>query len=38
MEKERYIRAEMNITEFETEDVITTSAPILEDNETEIMP
>lgn len=41
MEKERYIRAEMNITEFETEDVITTSTivpPVPEDNETEIMP
>ncbi len=41
MEKEKYIRAEMQITEFETEDVITTSIvdpPVLEDNETEIMP
>ncbi|MGN1113336.1 MAG: hypothetical protein ACI4RP_09035 [Acutalibacteraceae bacterium] len=41
MEKEKYIRAEMLITEFETEDVITTSTidpPVLEDNETEIMP
>lgn len=38
MKKEKYIRAEMNIIEFETEDVITTSAPVLEDDETEIMP
>lgn len=40
MEKEKYIRAEMQITEFETEDVITTSTPEYEreNNETEIMP
>ena len=38
MEKEKYIRAEMQIMEFETEDVITTSAPVREDDETEIMP
>lgn len=38
MEKEKYIRAEMQITEFETEDIITTSGPVLEDNETEIIP
>lgn len=38
MEKEKYIRAEMQITEFETEDIITTSGSLPEDNETEIMP
>ena len=37
MEKEKYTRAEMQITEFETEDVITTSTPVLEDNELPIM-
>ena len=37
MEKEKYTRAEMHITQFETEDIITTSAPVLEDNETEII-
>lgn len=37
MDKEKYTRAEMQITEFETEDVITTSAPVLEDNELPIM-
>ena len=38
MEKEKYIRAEMQITEFETEDIITTSDHVLDDNETEIIP
>ncbi|MGN0455412.1 MAG: hypothetical protein ACI4F2_00955 [Acutalibacteraceae bacterium] len=42
MEKKKYIRAEMQITEFETEDIITTSIvdpepPVRDDNETEIM-
>lgn len=42
MEKEKYIRVEMQITEFETEDVITTSIvdpepPVLEENELPIM-
>ena len=39
MDKEKYTRAEMQITEFETEDVITTSTiePVLENNETEII-
>ena len=35
MENEKYTRAEIQITQFETEDIITTSAPVLEDNETE---
>ena len=35
MDKEKYTRAEMQITEFETEDVITTSGidPVPEENE-----
>lgn len=41
MEKEKYFRAEIQVTEFETEDVITTSAdPGIEDfgpNDTEIL-
>ena len=39
MEKEKYTRAEMQITEFETEDVITTSGidPVPEENELPIL-
>ena len=39
MDKEKYTRAEMQITEFETEDVITTSGidPVPEENELPIM-
>ena len=44
MLKEKYESAEMQVTEFATEDVITSSTPtptiqppVLEDNETEIM-
>ena len=39
MDKEKYTRAEMQITEFETEDIITTSTsdPVLEENETSIL-
>ncbi|MGN1113427.1 MAG: hypothetical protein ACI4RP_09495 [Acutalibacteraceae bacterium] len=37
MEKEKYIKAEMQITEFETEDIITTSRPELEENELDII-
>lgn len=39
MDKEKYTRAEMQITEFETEDIITTSTidPVLEENELPIM-
>ncbi len=35
MTKEQYTRAELQITEFETEDVITSSSDI-SDNETEL--
>ena len=34
MEKEKYVRAEMQITQFETEDIITTSG---EENELPVM-
>ena len=34
MEKEKYTRAEMQITQFETEDIITTSG---EENELPVM-
>ena len=39
MDKEKYTRAEMQITEFETEDVITTSGidPVPEENELPIL-
>ena len=39
MDKEKYTRAEMQITEFETEDVITTSTvdPVPGENELPIM-
>ena len=39
MEKEKYTRAEMQITEFETEDVITTSGidPVPEENQLPIL-
>lgn len=40
MVKEKYVRAEMQITEFETEDIITTSGEIevpTEENELPIM-
>lgn len=37
--KEEYIKPEMEVVEFETEDVITTSTidPVLEENELPIM-
>lgn len=39
MDKEKYTRAEIQITEFETEDVITTSGidPVPEENELPIL-
>ena len=39
MDKEKYTRAEMQITEFETEDIITTSTidPAPEDDELPIL-
>ena len=37
MEKEKYTRAEMQITQFETEDIITTSGPDLDENELPVM-
>ena len=39
MDKEKYTSAEMQITEFETEDVITTSGidPVPEENELPIL-
>lgn len=39
MEKEQYIRAELQITEFETEDVITASGDIvLDEDDLELLP
>ncbi len=39
MEKEQYIRAELQITEFETEDVITSSGDIVPgEDDTELLP
>ncbi len=39
MEKEQYIRAELQITEFETEDVITSSGDIvLGEDDLELLP
>lgn len=37
MDKEKYTRAEMQITEFEIEDVITTSSTEPEENELPIL-
>ena len=37
MEKEKFTRAEMQITQFETEDIITTSVIDYEDNELPVM-
>lgn len=38
MEKEKYISAEMQVIQFEAEDTITTSGPVLGDNELPIIP
>lgn len=39
MEKEQYIRAELQVTEFETEDVITSSGDIvLDEDDLELLP
>ncbi len=37
MQKEKYSRAEMEVIEFECDDVITTSEPELDDDELEII-
>ncbi len=38
MRKKKYIPTEMEITEFDNEDVITTSQPELEDDELPFIP
>ena len=38
MKKMTYNRAEIVVNEFETRDVITTSAPNTGDNDTELLP